>query len=180
MIRTIISFDPGKDGAISVIDSETKEILWILDMPTYNADVSGKKRSLPDWDVIDGHIVGLMVKFPGPHHFVTEKLWPQNGPRSTGQSNFNLGFFKGAFERTAKHLGYTYTQISPSTWQNYYGITNRGRKKMGLKEIDTKEEAMKVCLKLYPDLEYKTPRGRILDGRFDSVLLGRYFIETKL
>ena len=62
-------------------------------------------------------------------------------------------------------------------WKKEFGITSkRGKAEPKLSTADKKQLSLSAVLKLFPKLSYlfHTERGKLLDGRVESLLLAEY------
>lgn len=160
----VVGIDPGKSGAIVVmIDGGAIEI---FDMPTIK---EGKKAK----EQID--IVGLsqlIARIPIDAHAFVEaqnaltRFDPVKGvsvPQGA-VSNFTLGKGYGAVLMGLAMANIPFEEVAPKQWQKYFHIGGG----------NTKEQAHGVAKKLFPTLTFTTPRGRLLDGRSDAMLITEY------
>jgi len=63
--------------------------------------------------------------------------------------------------------------VQPKKWQKTIGVTKKG------KEI--KKEVASICSRLYPDAEIYGPKGGLLDGKSDALMIAHYaFLNYKV
>ena len=64
-------------------------------------------------------------------------------------------------------LGVSLIEVPPKEWQREFGIK-------GGKGDDTKAQSYLIASRMFPGVELKGPRGAILDGRADALLIAEY------
>jgi hypothetical protein len=88
----------------------------------------------------------------------------------SAKSNFNFGYNVGAAHMLLS--GVLYTQevelelIPPKKWQKGVGITVSGKA--------IKTAVAELARKLYPDCDIYGPRGGLIDGRADALMIAHY------
>ena len=152
-----IGIDPGKDGAIAVIDSDGK-IFDVYDMPTIK---NGSKRSLLVGEL--KRILAALVTEFGAQNIVCgiEKVnaFPGNG----SVSSFSFGKNAGVLEGLVCGLSIRYELIHSKTWQ-----------KIWLKDVegtDTKARSILAASRMFPDLVLKRKKDH---NRADAVLIAAH------
>lgn len=150
----LLSIDPGLTGSICLYDTDTNEISFcdnerikIKDKKTIS-DISNIVNFLKD-KTIDKCIIESQHAFP-----------------VSGKSAcFGLGLSYGIYLGVLHTLNIPYITVSPQKWTKHYNINKY-----------TKEEGYIIATRLKNDLssELKTPRGRIIDGRSDALLMVLY------
>lgn len=160
----IVGIDPGKSGAIAVmIDGGAIEI---FDMPTIKEGKKGKEQldivglsrlitALPTNAIAFVEVQNALTRFDP----VKGISVPQGAV-----SNFTLGKGYGAILMALAMEKISVEEVLPKQWQKYFRISGG----------NTKEQSHGVAKKLFPTLTFTTPRGRLLDGRCDSVLIAEY------
>ena len=152
-----IGIDPGKDGAIAVMDSDGR-IFDVFDMPTIK---NGSKRSLLVSEL--KRILAALVTEFGAQNIVCgiEKVnaFPGNG----SVSSFSFGKNAGVLEGIVCGLGIRYELIHPKTWQ-----------KIALKDVegsDTKARSVIAAGRMFPDLVLKRKKDH---NRADAALIAAH------
>jgi len=148
-MHTFIGIDPGAKGAICLYTPETSEILFI-DNNTDPAKVS----SLLNARLVDQEI--KMVCIEDVHSIFG----------TSAKSNFMFGYNTGLVTGIIQGLGLPLHKVQPKVWQKHIGITAKG------KEI--KKNVAKVCLDMFPSASIKGPKGGLLDGRSDALMIAVY------
>lgn len=142
----VIGIDPGYHGAIAILNNKYE----IYDMPLIKKD----KKNQIDIDAL----VNIFSKFTKEDKIFIERVhaFPGQGVVSM----FNFGFQFGGLVFLCAAFRLSYYLIEPRIWKSFYKIKE--------KEVYTKAK------KIYPEGEFKTKRGKILDGRCEAVLLANY------
>jgi len=151
----IAGIDPGTNGAIAVLDSESPDSVALLDL---------KKNSICDtWNWL--HTEGLALK--------SSKIWVEDVHSMFGmsaKSNFGFGRNLGTVLTIAELLtGKDPNTITPKIWQKYIGVTVKGKA--------IKKEVAKIAKGLYPNAELHGKRGGLLDGRADALMIAHYGLK---
>lgn len=156
----IIGIDPGLNGGITVL--ENGDLIFVQDMPVLPLE-KGKKiiDTLAVYNILVTHIRGIN------NEAAIESVHAMPGQGVTSMFNFGLGY--GLVRGAIDCAGYLPVLISPQKWKKHFNLINKD-KKDGLVEIE----------RLWPDKVdlFKTKRGRVLDGRVDAALIGRYYFDV--
>lgn len=147
MKTLFIGIDPGKNGGIACIDTE-----------------SGIYFSLPysDKDLID--MCWEESRFGNTDHIMCclEKVGAMPGQGVVSMFNFgqSVGYIKGVLE---SHR-IPYQEITPQKWKREFGLTS------------DKAASAEVCKKLFPDIDLlATPRSKKPhDGMAEALLMAEY------
>lgn len=163
-MKTIyIGIDPGTTGAVAII-SEVK--ITIIDCPPTVAEMADIIRPLSPNVYIDTTFTEYKA--------IIEKVNPYY--KSSAKSAFTFGGNFFAWQAILACFLIPYDFVTPRKWQ---GVMFDSAKKLD----DTKKQSFERASRLYPSLgtPLKTPRGKILDGRCDALLLATYLqrMESK-
>jgi hypothetical protein len=159
----VIGIDPGKSGAITII--YLNGAVDVYDMPTIKEGKKGKEK-------IDPHALAVIMKnLPEAYALIEEQnaltRFDPVAKRSVAQgavSNVSLGYGYGLVIMGLAMANIPFESVPPKVWQKYFRISGN----------NTKEQAHSIAQRLFPSLEFQTPRGRLLDGRCDSILIAEY------
>lgn len=166
--------DVGKAGCLAVIRPDGS--VAFFDTPTIEVEMSkkspaGNRRKKNIYDPAE---MARLVREAGLEFVTLEKTWAMAKPARPGQpaftqgvvSMFSLGEGYGLWQGILAALGVPYQTVAPARWK---GALMADQPK-------TKEAAVPVATRLYPAVsgDLRTPRGRILDGRADALLLAHY------
>lgn len=155
-----LGIDPGKDGAVVVVNSEGRIVFQSL-TPTVNVLCKGNKREymvdsmkqiLQDWD---------HCRFA-----VLEKT--QAMPGQGGTSMHSLGRGDGLWEGMLAMAGIKYSRVHPKTWQKLFHFDIGGD--------NAKAKSAIAAGRLFPGHDFrKTPKcKKPHDGLIDASLLALY------
>lgn len=186
-MKYYIGIDPGKSGAISILNKDG-DPLEVIDMPTrylmkrkvrvakskYLADgVTLRKKAAPIKQdarrVLDARKLYDLLK---PYVENLAFCGMEQVSSQTGQgvsSSFSFGEVFGAIKGVLESLGINYGLIQPKTWQKEFLPPEKAKDK-----DEHKNNIMLVAKSFYPNVSYHGPQGGLRDGRSDSLLIARY------
>jgi crossover junction endodeoxyribonuclease RuvC len=152
-----IGFDPGLDGAYTVLDRGSN-IVQVFDMPTVEVQVgkSMKRKVAP------AAIADELKMFCGQSRAIVESVAARPGQGVS--SMFGFGRSLGVLEGVLAGLGIPYELVPPQTWAKQMRIApGKG---------GSRQRAMEV----WPDKagEFKRVKD---DGRADSALIALYLMK---
>lgn len=165
----IAGIDLGFKGAFSIIDASGKSIK-VIDMPTYTIEKSDTERDA--YDIIKiSNIVRIELSVCSV--VFIEKLQPVSSHFSgiSGSANFHMGFGLGLIQGLLEHTKVPYQLVRAKEWQKHFGVV---KPKKSVEKWSTKAPVYEIAHRLFPDVELTTQRGRIIDGRSDSLLIAEY------
>ena len=142
-----IGIDPGATGAIAIISGD----IQIIDCPPTVAEMAGILR------LYEGYETKAIIEKVSPFY------------KSSAKSAFTFGGNFFAWQAILACFQIPYDFVTPRKWQK---VMFDSAKKLD----DTKQQSFERATRIFPnlDIELKTPRGRILDGRCDALLLAEY------
>ena len=158
----VIGVDVGLEGAIACLDEKGK-VLFVQDMPVVFVKKGRKQVRLIDVR----EVVRIFARVGKQVFVMIEKTSPAPAKCSTPQANWGLGYGAGVIEGVVVAKGLKYEKVEPREWQKYFKFP-------GQKRGQTKEMSYYRASQLFPDVELKTERGRVLDGRADALLIAEY------
>jgi hypothetical protein len=150
-MRYFCGIDPGLLGAIALIDARGA-CKRLVDTPR----VGGLLDFNALFDVID--------TCPDATRFWVEVQHSLPGNRPT--STFSIGETYGAIRGILAALRLPYSEVRASVWQRAM-LT-------GVPGEDTKARSVRAASTMFPGETFITPRGRVLDGRADALLIAEY------
>lgn len=145
--------DPGISGAIALLQDDK---LTLEDMPTVKTD----KKST----VFLPHLIEILENAvrAGPLYVALEKVHAMPGQGVT--SMFSFGYNYGVVLGALTALRVQYVLVTPQRW-----------KKLLLTDMQKDKQATIIkASQMFPDNQFATPRGRLLDGRGDATMLSLY------
>lgn len=152
-----IGIDPGSAGAICSLDDSSNHPLFI--------DLDPKKMSA---SLV---LVRLNSMLHDVDHVEVALEDVHSLPGMSAKSNFAFG---GAFWRIRTILdcaGLTFELVQPKVWQKAVGAPTR---KFLNGEMDLKIAVADLAQGYYPTAELHGPRGGLLDGRSDALMIAHY------
>lgn len=152
----ILGIDTGDHGCLCFLEDAQSVF---VDMPMVRLS-----RTRLELDISELHRVLLERK---PSIAYMEALHPMPGKLGGSNANFKRGGYLYAFRAFFCAMGVRLREVGVKQWQKEFGIKNT-------KDSDTKAQAYLIASRLYPDVDLKTERGVIIDGRADALLIARY------
>jgi crossover junction endodeoxyribonuclease RuvC len=156
----IVGIDTGQAGAVAVIEED--KIRFFDKYVIKSEKKSGGIRT--DYDI------PLMVSIlkdikPDMVYLELAQSMPKQGVASTFKTGFGFGLWVGLLAG----LGIPYELIRPQTWQVEF-FKGRGH------SDDTKSLSYQIASSLYPTIVQllKGPRGGLIDGRCDALLIAEF------
>ena len=157
----VLGIDPGLMGGLAFVESRDAELLALHDTPVIRVTKSKKEIDITG-------LAHLVQHWKAEAAFI-EKVGAMPGQGVTSMFRFGMGY--GILLGICGGLDIPITLVRPRTWQaRMLRDTAKG----------TKGASVLRARQLYPDAELVTPRGRLLDGRADALLLARYGILHEL
>lgn len=158
----ILGIDPGKTGALAILDMHTLDLADHMHMPTIK--VGSKDR-------VNGALIAAWLQdFDISHAFLEQvNAMPGNGgkgPKMGAASAFSFGHSAGIVEGIIMGANLPLTLVTPQKWKKHAGLVGTD-----------KDVARSRCVQLYPgvrDLDLKT-KGQALA---DAILIARYGAST--
>lgn len=149
MLDAFIGIDPGKAGAICVLIPKTKQVAF--------KKTTDNPGELHAWikRIHREHILRVIM---------IEKVHAIQG--TAAGTNFNFGFNTGLVTGIAMSTGASVDLVTPKKWQSYAGVKAKGPA--------IKKDVAGICQRLYPKVNVHGPRGGLLDGLSDSLMIAHY------
>jgi len=144
MNKLFLGIDPGQVGAVAIIGKTIK----VIDCPPTIGEMA--------------NIIRECLYYKKDTKALVEKVNPFY--KSSAKSAFTFGGNFSAWQAILACFYIPYEFITPRKWQK---AMFDSAKRLG----DTKKQSFDMASRLFPHLELKTKRGKILDGRCDAVLL---------
>ena len=162
-----VGIDPGQQGAVTLICDKTTTPVVIYDMPLLpQKGIDGKEL----------HNLFFSIKRDYKYIFcILEKAQAMPGQGSVGGFNYGVGYGKILAALEVNQI--PFQEVHPMRWKKEFGITSkRGKAEPKLSTADKKQLSLSAVTKLFPEKSYlfHTERGKLLDGRVESLLLAEY------
>ena len=142
----IVAADPGAKGAFCALDSVTGDI-----------DFCDFSKATPlemlQW-----------LRLVSPDRIWIEDVHSLFG--MSAKSNFNFGRNLGIIQTIADIHGKGYETVTPKIWQKAVGVTSKGKA--------IKKDVANLCKQKYPQANIYGPKGGLLDGRSDALMIAEY------
>jgi len=87
-------------------------------------------------------------------------------PKQSSQSGLSIGYGFGLWTMALTAAGIPFEIVRVRDWQKYFSIYGKGE--------ETKRAAYLIAKQMYPYLNFKTERGKVLDGNVDSLLIAEH------
>jgi len=152
-VSAYIACDPGGKGATCLL-VPNESIIEFIDHKTPILDM---KIKLGEWT---NEYDVKMIMIEDVHSIFG----------ASAKSNFNFGFNVGTMHGLFRATGIGLDLVQPKAWQKYIGVKKKG------KEI--KKEVAQITQRLYPLADITGPKGGLLDGRSDALMIA-YFCMQK-
>ena len=149
-----IGIDPGEKGAIGLIDENSEFCNRVEDCPSTLNEI---------WKIVNNLSIYK-------NYVYIEKVNPYYKSSAKSAFTFGMNFAAWQMAFTAAYIPYEF--VTPRKWQKEVYDS--------AKKLDNpKQQSYELASRLFPSLEFKTPRGRILDGRSDAMLIAEYCRRMK-
>jgi hypothetical protein len=161
-----LGIDNGLGGCVAVIETEqrAKTKITFFDTPTIEIKIGKKMRRRYSVNVI----ADFFKQFPSGDTFAIIET-PIAMPGQSSMSSMSIGLGFGMYDGMMAMQRISRESVHPKKWQKEFSIAG-----------DTKSQAFEIATRLFPDQVFSTPRGRILDGRCDAILIAEYACRKKL
>lgn len=158
----ILGVDPGSNGALCALNPSTGATEF---HPTPGDKQMVTCKQVADW--IDGinskNTVGVRLIGIEDVHAIYG---------TSAGSNFTFGYNVGVINAIAACSSISVDHVSPKVWQKIVGVPQKRPK---LKGTALKKQIGGLAMKLYPNASLTGPKGGLLDGRADALLIAHHF-----
>jgi hypothetical protein len=169
MLEVTIGIDVGKEGGISILSKDGSELYDAFSI------------ALESKDIVDS-FKQLHTKYIILHCYIEKQAYMNRSygsnpfARQGGKSAFTLGYSQGLIEGALLALGISYTLVPPKTWQKVIEdvVIPLDTKISNKKLKDTKVKSYLKVKELFPKAPLMTPRGKVLDGIADAILIAHW------
>lgn len=153
----VIGVDPGKTGAVAVLDARSMELLNVHDMPVLDNHVSADLLADIFSMIVQEHLLD--------HLFVViERVGSM--PKQGVASSFNFGESYGIVQGVVAAEGMPREFVTPGKWKAAMGLRGSDKGKSRRKAIDR-----------WPSWSDAFKRVKD-DGRAEAALLSAYYVEA--
>ena len=145
--RKYIGVDPGKKGAIAIIN-EDGSLDELHDMPLIGKEYHLKRIA----EIVQEHDIAFAVV----EH---QQVFGKEGRKTA----FTIGVGYGILVMALESAGISYEEVRPTKWKPAFTLSKK-----------EKADSVRMAQKLFPDGEFVTPRGALKDGRAEACLIAEY------
>ena len=162
----VVGIDVGKEGAIAIIGPNNA--YNAVDMPVFKVKKGKSIKKKLDKLALLKLIREIHESYPITLCAVERQIpFPKEGV----VSSFSLGEQVGTIEGILLGLGIPFEEVLPQRWRKEFNLA-RGK--------NTKNIAYAAASSLFPNVTLRTLRGRILDGRADSLMICEFARRMKM
>lgn len=151
-----LGLDPGLSGAVALYTPGAVPKLEVVDIPTLDITVAGKKRKR-----LDGHSLARIVSEMAPRIQIAIIEDVHSMPKQGVASSFTFGKVTGAIEQCLTDHKIPYTTAHPAGWKRFFQITA------------DKDSSRQRASQLLPAFAHLWSR-KCDDGRAEAALLALY------
>ena len=155
----LLGIDPGTTGAMCAMDisKDGQVVLSFMD----------NKVNIIDRDIWLKKLIkkNLIMAIVEDVHSV---------PGTSAKSNFVFGWNVGEIHTLLKINNIGYDLVKPKVWQSKLGVSVPNIIKGPSRKKQIKNKVAKVCERIYPGCLIRGPKGGLLDGRSDALLITAY------
>jgi crossover junction endodeoxyribonuclease RuvC len=144
--KVYIGIDPGKRGSLAVIDDDYN----VLELIDYHENIASDMIKLKYKYTIKMGALEKVASMPG------------QGVTSVFSFGVNFGFWQGMLEA----LGIPFVLVRPQEWQKGLGLPKDKK--------DRKKAIAHSAKTRFPSAELYGPKGGLLDGRSDALMIASY------
>lgn len=148
-----LGIDPGAKGAYCLLVPSTKQVAFY---PTDNKPldtIEWFKKAMTQVDVAVAMIEDVHSLYG-----------------MSAKSNFSFGYNVGVVNIIPACVGLSIDKVTPKVWQKFVGVKAKGKA--------IKHDVAGICDRLYPKAVIRGPRGGLMDGRSDSLMIAHYASQT--
>lgn len=153
--QLFIGIDPGSTGAMCLLDPLGNNIAFMK--------TSNPFKELVEWFNLCRQQGNLRLACIEDVHSL---------PLVSAKSNFSFGRNLERLHCALEMADMPRELVQPKKWQKLIGL------KQGLDKKIIKKETAKIAIRLYPEAEIYGPRGGLLDGRSDALMIAHYCYLT--
>ena len=150
-----VGVDPGDKGAICALRTDTQSAIFLETTLTPIAMNLWFNQLKDECDI---------------RVIMIEKVHAISGASAGSSFSFGRSFQKVI--TIAECSGKMVDFVTPKKWQKHIGVTKKGQA--------IKKDVAGICRRLYPNSEIYGPRGGLLDGRSDALMIAHYASQVHI
>lgn len=144
-----IGVDPGTKGAICALLKSQNKVVF--------KNTTDDPLELLNWYLeLNNHYNLRLIMIEDVHAI----------PGAAAGSSFTFGWNVGEMNLIARMAKVMLDRVSPKKWQKFIGVKAKGDA--------IKKEVAEIAHRLYPNAPLYGPRGGLLDGRSDALMIAHY------
>ena len=145
-----LGIDPGLKGAICYL--KDGKIQLLEDMPLIGKEIDKKELN---W---------FLSLYPECNIAGLEKQMIMAKQRGQYKIGVNFGLLEAFLFANQK----PYEIVTPAKWKKYFNLLKK-----------EKSDSVNLAMKYFPESDFVTKRGRLLDGRAEAALIALYMFEKR-
>jgi hypothetical protein len=161
----VIGIDPGVKGAICLLAPRSQQMAFL--------ETTTPAAELYDWFQRAKSETDLAV-------CMVEKVGAIHGTASN--TTFAFGRSLERMEILPEICRISLDRVPPKKWQKFIGLVVpqrlTGASNAGKRKTFIKNEVATIATRLYPEAPIRGPRGGLLDGRSDALMIAHYAART--
>lgn len=159
----ILGIDPGFSGALAAVDSSTRQIVGLIDMPTLSVVRGGSRK--PE---VNPHGISAFVRETNAALAYLEQV--QARPGQGGSSIFRFGEGYGVVQGVMAMLGLPLTKVTPQTWIKAMRVVAPAT---ATADASRKDASRARAMELFPGHAHLF-QAKCHDGRAEAALIALY------
>ena len=161
----VVGVDPGNKGAFCLLIPETKQIMF--------RETTLPALELYMWFTAILHEFNLAICMIEKVHAI---------PGSTAKATFSFGANVERVTIIPEIAEVSVDRVQPKAWQKFIGLVMpqnmTGPDNASKRKNYIKKEVATIATRLYPKAEIRGPKGGLLDGRSDALMIAHYAART--
>lgn len=159
----LLGIDPGFSGALAAVDSSTRQLVGLIDMPTINVVRGGSRK--PE---INPHAISSFVSEHNCSLAYLEQVQSRPGQGLSSTFRFGEGF--GLVQGVLAMLGVPVTKITPQTWIKAMRVVAPAT---STADSSRKDASRARAMELFPGHAHLFA-AKSHDGRAEAALIALY------
>jgi len=152
-----VGIDPGASGAICALNVINHEAIFQL--------TTTNPEHLMDWFAqLKAECDVRMIMIEDVHAI----------PGASAGSNFKFGYNVGIVNTIAEATGLMVDNVTSKKWQSGVGLTVSADIKGAARQKKIKGGVADICSRLYPKIPIRGPKGGLMDGRSDALMIAHF------
>jgi crossover junction endodeoxyribonuclease RuvC len=158
----VVGIDPGLNGAVSLVDCDTLDIIDCFDLPTFKKPSKARKQGYLEF--VDAHALSSLLDLYAPHVSLAVLEEPGAMPGQGLSSTFRFGHICGQIHGVLAGHYVATVPVKPGVWKSALALSA------------DKEDSRRLASKIFPNHSSLWPLKKHND-RAESALLAYYGIK---